>query len=172
MKRFLFPVLALAITACGNNDIVVTSEVGEKLIVERDTIKLKSTSKDDDKSFDEIIDLIKQTSDYFCDYGTPAKCNKKRDEIKAYEHALELNKGPVWSKQFRYLPVLKDRNGTETVGKERFITCIKPDLDQESREILSKDSFLSTLISMNNGNTLYDSVARTICKEYAKWEVQ
>ncbi len=45
MKRLLIPFLALAVTACGNNDIVVTSEVGEKMIVERDTIHMRDSQK-------------------------------------------------------------------------------------------------------------------------------
>lgn len=57
MKCFLFPVLALAITACGNNGIVVTSKVGEKIIVERDTIQFKQSSEDNEETIKKLIDF-------------------------------------------------------------------------------------------------------------------
>lgn len=39
MKKLLtMTAIAASVTICGSSDIVVTSEVGEKLIVEQDTI--------------------------------------------------------------------------------------------------------------------------------------
>lgn len=159
MKRLLIPFLALAVTACGKNDIVITSEVGEKMIVERDTIFINSTSKDrENDSWDSLISSSKSIASM-----TSSETFKK--DVVMYELLKELDAGPMWTQEFRYLPVHRDRNGKEIVGAEKFISCYSPSLTAEQKETLQQ------WYKSYSGRTLHDAVARTICKEYAKWEV-
>lgn len=168
MKHLLLPALALSLTACGNNDIVVTSEVGEKIIVERDTIRLNSDSRSSFNEFDDLIEISKRTEKLLCDGTSANLCENERQDIEALKHAQTLNKGPVWRQEWRFLPVYRDRNGNEKVGKEKFVQCYSPSLTTKDKETLN--SSLVTKIVTYNGLSLKDSVAKTICNEYPKWE--
>ena len=168
MKRFLIPFIALADTACGNNDIVVTSEVGEKMMVERDTIYLRDSQKAAHQySLKSIIEQTENLLQYHCDGSRPDDCNKTKKEIVSLEHELSLYEGASWIQEWRYLPVHRDRNGTETVQKETFIQCYSPDLTANDWKLLNQSPIPR---KRYQGRTLGDSVARTICKEYANWE--
>ncbi len=159
---------ALFLASCGSNDIVVTSEVGEKLIVERDTIRLKSNSKDHIEGWKSILETHSRSEKHFCDDITDKLCIDHRQETAAIKHKISLNEGPVWSQEWRYLPVMRDRNGKETVGEESFLTCYSPNLSAKDKDILNGQ----IITALRNYNTpkLHDSVARTICNEYPKWE--
>ena len=168
MKRFLIPFLALAVTACGSNDIVVTSEVGEKMIVERDTIYQKDSRKaDHQESLQSLIKSAEGLQKYYCDGSNPIRCDEGKKEIEAYKHELSLYEGKPWIQKWRYLPVKRDRNGTETVQKEQFIECYSPALTANDWRLLNQSQLKH---DRYQGRTLGDLVARTICKEYAKWE--
>lgn len=170
MKRLLIPFLALAVTACGNNDIVVTSEVGEKMIVERDTIyRLDSSKAAHQESLKGLIKSTKSLLKYHCDGSRPDDCHKTKKEIESFEHELSLYEGPPWLQEWRYLPVHRDRNGTETVQKEKFIQCYSPDLTTNDWKLLNQSSIPR---DKYQGKTLGNEVARTICNEYAKWEAE
>lgn len=173
MKRLLIPFLALALTACNKNDIVVTSEVGEKMIVERDTIILRKTSKDKQESLDKLINIVGESVELSCNsrWPSPETCAERKRTLAGYEYERELNKGTMWWQEFRYLPVHRDRNGTETVQKEKFVTCVSPNLSEKDKAELGRTISGMAYLNKYRGRTLHDSVARTICKEYATWEM-
>ena len=162
---------ALFLASCGSNDIVVTSEVGEKLIVERDTIRLLSdSSAKESKDFQDKMLLRRiEASDFYCTRPRYKNiCEEKKRQIAALRHKKMLSEGPSWYQQWRYIPIMRDRNGTETVGKERYAQCFSLALTEEDKTILSGDPI--TKATLYDGSTMYDSVAKTICAEYPKWE--
>ena len=159
---------ALLLASCGSNDIVMTSEVGEKLIVERDTIRLVSTSKDDIQAWQEILKAQNGSGKYYCDGLSKKLCTEHLQEAAAIKHRVTLNEGPVWSQQWRYIPVMRDRNSKETVGEESFVTCYSPNFATKDKEILNGE--IITRLTNYDTQTLRHSVARTICTEYPEWE--
>ena len=140
MKRLLIPFIALAVTACGNNDIIVTSEVGEKMIVERDTIELRDPQISAHKSsLQKLIRSTESLAKWRCGDDTrPEKCWSTKKQIQSYKHELSLYQGKPWIQEWRYLPVHRDRNGTETVQKEAFIQCYSPDLTETDWKLLNQ----------------------------------
>ena len=166
-------IAALFLASCGSNDIVLTSEVDEKLIIERDTIQLKADSKTYDDALDREIKYRSDIVRTICGYS-PEHCSKIKHalaikhELAVLRYAKKLNKGPVWRQEWRYIPVTRDRNGKETVGEEIIVKCYSPSLTEKAKQALDGYPFTRTVTY--SGTTLKDTAARTICAEYAKWE--
>jgi len=158
----------LFLASCGSNDIVVTSEVGEKLIVERDTIRLHSNSKNSIEGWKTILETHNGSEKYLCDGHSHSLCIDHRKDTAAIKHRILLNDGPVWTQEYRFIPIMRDRNGKDTVSEENFITCVSPKLPDRDKDILNSQAI--TKVSSYNTRSLTDTVARTICSEYPKWE--
>ena len=162
---------ALFLASCGSNDIVVTSEAGEKLIVERNTIRLHSdSSTQESKDFaDKMLQHEIENADFYCSRPEfQDTCEEKKQAIAAVKHKIMLNEGPSWYQEWRYIPIKRDRNGTETVGKERYAQCYSPTLTEEDKTIISGHLIMKSTLS--KGTTIYNSAGKTICAEYPKWE--
>lgn len=161
MKRLL-PLLALTLVGCSFDQFSATSEVGEKMIVKKETIRLsyQSNDLDDRQATDRHLAWLKQVD---C-WESEIECEQRKE---AWTYREKLSHGPVWHKNFRYVPIFIDLNGQKSVGKEHKATCTDRKI-VEAAPLAFTNTFTWTL-DPNGGTTVKDKIDRMICKEYANF---
>ena len=169
-RLLLLPLVLLASCASGSGDIVVTSNVGEKTIIKRETIAPHDQGVDEEfnnsmiNSAERSIELYKDL-----DRGTgryKEEIEEKRKEIDALKLDLEIGE---WYKQFSYIPIYEDLNGKKTVGEEKYTQCVARGLTSAQIGMLSGYIVFEAILSKGEGSRVVDEIQRQICAEFAVW---
>ena len=166
MRRLLVLTPLLLVGACGSSDLTFTSEVGEKVIVKRETIQQISDSSN--KS------VAKSRANLYASDKRRLARLKPGDfnydaylkSIRGFETLNQLNKRGVWYKEFRYIPIKVDLNGTKTVGTKKFVICPTPSLTPKERKTLADGLYTNHIVNGSIG----DPIANKICEEYAAFD--
>ena len=109
-RLLLLPLVLLA--SCASGDIVVTSNVGEKTIVKRETIAPHGQGLDEDslnfriETSEGLIETFQKVG------GFESEVEKYRREIEGTKFEIEIGE---WYKEFKYTPIYEDLNGKKTV---------------------------------------------------------
>ena len=192
-KRFLIPLLAAialptAVNADNQKDLIVETDLGEKIIIKESAIQVTRITKD--SIISKINNSIEKRYEWYnknC-VGTsdkPRMCNDdpKKDEIKRtkliQKYETEESEDLIFVRVI-FTPIFEDLNGMKSRMTLSDAVCVNPRINVMSSDILynytgenlidSKGVILgNNLPPMKYSGRAIDQVKTKLCEKYAKF---
>ena len=166
MRRLLVLAPLLLLGACGNSELTFTNEVGEKVIIKKETIKQISDSSNEEVKASRAKLLARDRR--VVAESTPGDTlyEMALKSMKALEMVNRLNETGIWYKEYRYIPINIDLNGVKTVGKESYVICVDQSLSPREKQIIGDGILTQYIVNGRPG----DPVSAAICSEFASFD--
>ena len=166
MRRLLVLTPLLLLGACGSSDLTFTSEVGEKVIIKKETIKQISDSSSEEMKASRARLLARDRRVVAESAPGDMLYEEAFKSMKALETVSRLNETGIWYKEYRYVPISVDLNGVKTVGKESYVICVDQSLTPREREVIGEGILTQNIVQGQPG----DPISAAICSEFASFD--